>query len=223
MVAIAVVIASKSENVLISRLFVPLSKAKLDTFICHFFTKLNVLDQSTLIQGDIVNFLFKPLDATFFLILITNKESNIVSDIQSLNLTSHILGDICGDPVSLESLESKAFDIVFAIDELFPLPLINEIPSATQVLTNLAMDSANEKVEELITKDKEKETKLKAKEKMKQLDLQRREAARKASTAGPMAPSFSSQYDSTTSMSISGASGSMASQFSDLDSKQALK
>jgi hypothetical protein len=183
MVAIALVIASKSGHILVSRLFVPLSKSRLDTFISGFFAKLNAMDQSTLVQGDIVNFLFKPMDTSFMLILVTNKESNIVSDINALNLASSILGDIC-HPLSLEAIESHCFELVFAIDELFPLSLLNETPSATQVFANLAMDSANEKLEEMITKDKEKETKQKAKEKMKQLEMQRREAARKVSSGG---------------------------------------
>ena len=219
MVAIAVVIATKSASILISRLFVPLSKAKLDTFVSQFFSKLNVADQSTLIQGESVNFLFKPLDSSFFMILITTKDSNIVSDIQSLNLAAHILSDTC-HPLSLESIEKNAFEIVFAIDEVFPLLLIKEIPTASNVLSHLAMDSANEKVEELITKDKEKEAKLKAKEKIKQLDLQRREAAKKASISGTSS-SHHPPYDSANTPLLAGSSSSSVPfPMSDMEQRQ---
>lgn len=214
MVAIALVIASKSGQVLISRLFVPLNKSRLDTFISSFFTKLNATDQSTLVQGDMVNFLFKPMDASFMLILITNKESNIVSDINALNLASRILGDIC-HPLSLETVESHCFDLVFAIDEIFPLPLLNETPSATQVLANLAMDSANEKIEDMITKDKEREAKQKAKEKIKQLDMQRREAARK--------PSSVVGSHRTDSIAMDNASIPLSSHLNDVKSKQSVR
>jgi coatomer subunit delta len=187
MVAISLAIVSKTtERILLSRLFVPMAKVRLDLLISQFFKLLNTADQNTLVQGPIVNYLFKPLDPTTHLILILTKDTNIICASQSLNLACQVLSDIC-HPVTQEAIQENCFELLFAIDELFPILLIDDTPSALQVSAYLAMDSANEKIEEMITKDKEKEAKQKAKEKMKQLDLQRKEnaaaAARKSSSS----------------------------------------
>lgn len=188
MVTVAAVIASKSGQIEVSRSFIPLSKSRLDTFISTFFSKLNVNDQCTLVETDLLRFLYHPISEAFFLILLTTQDSSIVMDIQSLNLASSLVTDLCQPDICVETLAEQAFEILFAFDELFPMPLMPEHVSMATILTNLAMESQNEKIEEMITKDKEKEAKQKAKEKMKQLEQQRREAARKASVQKSYVP-----------------------------------
>lgn len=62
--------------------------------------------------------MYQPMEK-LFLLLITNKTSNIMEDIETLRLLAKTVQDGCKNvAVSEESVLQNAFDIIFAFDEV---------------------------------------------------------------------------------------------------------
>lgn len=55
-----------------------------------------------------------------FLLLITNRASNIVEDLETLRLLSKVVPDIAGaaNNLSEEKISEKCFELIFAFDEV---------------------------------------------------------------------------------------------------------
>lgn len=179
MTIIAIGILSKEGKILLSRQFVELKRSHVESIFHAFPRLIRPNQQHTVVDGEHVRYLYQMLDSALYLVLTSTKTSNIISDIQTLNIISSVLIDIVNTGIDSDNIERFAFELIAAIDEIVsPFLGCRDSSSPSQVLSNLKMDSQAEKIEEMIAKDKEKEAKAKAKEKIKQLEHQKREAIR---------------------------------------------
>jgi len=150
--------------------------------------------QHTLVEQDNVRFVYQPLDE-LYMVLITNKQSNILQDIDSLHLFAQVVSSICKKVDEREILRN-AFELLSAFDELVTMGYRENL-TMSQIKTFLEMESHEERIQEIIARNKELEASEERKRKAKQLEMQRKEAARSAAYGRGVAPKIP-QYPSYT-------------------------
>ena len=150
--------------------------------------------QHTTVEQDDVRFVYQPLDE-LYMVLITNRQSNILQDIDSLHLFAQVVSSLCKKLEEREILRN-AFELLSAFDELVTFGYRENL-SLSQIKTFLEMESHEERIQEIIARNKELEASEERKRKAKQLEMQRKEAARNAAYGRGMALK-SSQYPTYT-------------------------
>jgi hypothetical protein len=115
------------------------------------------------------------------MILITNKSSNILQDIDTLHLFARTVSDLCRSLDERDVLRNS-FELLSAFDEIVSLGYRENV-GLQQIKTFLEMESHEEKIQEIIERNKEMEAKEELKRRAKQLEMQRREAARRGQMA----------------------------------------
>jgi coatomer subunit delta len=149
-----------------------------------------------------VRYVYQPLDE-LYMVLITNRQSNILQDIDSLHLFAQVVSSICKSLDEREILK-HAFELLSAFDELVCLGYRENL-TLSQIKTFLDMDSHEERIQEIIARNKELEASEERKRKAKQLEMQRKEMARTGRgmphrtptypTYTPAAPVIQDTYD----------------------------
>lgn len=81
--------------------------------------------------------------------LITNKQSNILEDLDTLRLLSKLVPEFCANSLEEEAVCLSAFDLIFAFDEVISLGHKENI-TIMQVKQNCEMDSHEEKLHKMI-------------------------------------------------------------------------
>jgi hypothetical protein len=94
-----------------------------------------------------VRFVYQPLDE-LYIVLITNRQSNILQDIDSLHLFAQVTTSICKSLDEREILRN-AFELLSAFDELVTLGYRENL-SLSQIKTFLEMESHEERIQEII-------------------------------------------------------------------------
>lgn len=84
------------------------------------------------------------------MVLITNRQSNILQDIDSLHLFAQVVTSICKSLDEREILKN-AFELLSAFDELVTLGYRENL-SITQIKTFLEMESHEERIQEIISR-----------------------------------------------------------------------
>ena len=155
--------------------------------------------EHTVLEASGVRFLYTPLEHLYVL-LITNTQSNILLDLQTLNLVTRIVTDWAsggrGGAVTEQDVAQVSFQILSAWDEVITLGWRENVNLA-QVRSVLEMESHEEKIQEIIARvrhpshiapystndhvrqNKEQEAKEELKRRAKQLEMQRRDMTRR--------------------------------------------
>jgi len=115
MVILASAILTKSGKTLLSRQFVELNKSRIEGLLSAFPKLLGSEKQHTFVETDNVRYLYHPLESLYVL-LVTNKTSNILEDLETLHLLAKVVPDYSKSLEEKDILKS-AFDIIFAFDE----------------------------------------------------------------------------------------------------------
>ncbi|GMI42672.1 hypothetical protein TrCOL_g2900 [Triparma columacea] len=109
--------------------------------------------QHQYIDTDTVRYIYQPVESLFIL-LITNRASNIVEDLETLRLLSKVVPEVAGG-LTEERVCDAVFDLIFAFDEVLTSGGYKEgIPLST-VKSNLEMESHEEKLHMMIKQSKE--------------------------------------------------------------------
>jgi hypothetical protein len=72
--------------------------------------------QHQYIDTDTVRYIYQPVESLFIL-LITNRASNIVEDLETLRLLSKVVPEVAGG-LTEERVCDAVFDLIFAFDEV---------------------------------------------------------------------------------------------------------
>ena len=94
-----------------------------------------------------------------YLLLVTNKASNILEDLETLRLMSKVLPEYVLPPVDEESIIGAAFELLFAFDEVIALGYKENV-TVGQVKQNTEMESHEEKLHKMIIQSKVQDTKV---------------------------------------------------------------
>lgn len=197
MVVIAVAVMTKNGKTLVSRQSTPTTKVKIEGLLAAF-PKLLGADasqlQHTFVETDQVRYVFQPVES-LYAILITNKQSNIIEDLDTLRTVVKLIPEYCRGNTE-EAVLSHVFELIFAIDEVISLGYKENV-TLPQIKTFTDMDSHEEKLQKIITDSKINETREIARRKAEAINKQKQDL-KKAAGMGGYSPrqSHSSDQDS---------------------------
>ena len=172
MAALSVVICDKSAKIIFARQFFNISRMDLEEYIIQFSRGVDSCKEITHFESDKVRYIFIPID-TFYLILITTKNSNMIEDTEILKLIYRLIQDLCNS-INQESIVENAFEIMLGIDDIVSLGYRNSV-NLGQIKQYLQMESAEEKEYKRKKEEQELAVQKALEEKGREFDRQRRE------------------------------------------------
>ncbi len=184
-VVLAASICTRGGKAVLSRQFREIPRSRVEALLASFPKLADSGTQHTTVEQDNVRFVYQPLDE-LYMVLITNRQSNILQDIDSLHLFAQVVTSIC-KKLDEREISRNAFELLSAFDELVTLGYRENL-SLSQIKTFLEMESHEERIQEIIARNKELEASEERKRKAKQLEMQRKEAARSAAFGRGVAP-----------------------------------
>jgi len=187
MVVLAASICTRGGKAVLARAFHDMKRSRIEALLASFPKAADSATQHTTVEQDNVRFVYQPLDE-LYMVLITNKQSNILQDIESLHLFAQVVTSTCRTLDEREILRN-AFELLSAFDELVTLGYRENL-SISQIKTFLEMESHEERIQEIIARNKELEATEERKRKAKQLEMQRKETARAGRGNIPRAPVY---------------------------------
>ncbi|CAG8512964.1 13648_t:CDS:2 [Cetraspora pellucida] len=133
-------------------------RARIEGLLASFPKLTSAGQQHTTIETEHVRYVYQPLDE-LYMVLITNRQSNILQDIETLHLFARVVSDICHSTDEREILRNS-FELLSAFDEIVSLGYRENV--------NLAQNKEQEAKEEL-------------KRRAKQLEMQKKEMLKRGS------------------------------------------
>ncbi|EEB07396.2 coatomer delta subunit Ret2 [Schizosaccharomyces japonicus yFS275] len=176
MVVLAAGIVNRGGKAVLSRQFRDMSRTRVESLLSTFPGLISKGTQHTSVETENVRFVYQPLDE-LYMVLITNKQSNILEDIETLHLFNQAVTSMSSTADERDILEN-AFEILCAFDEITSLGYRDNV-SLSQIKKYLEMESHEEKIQEIVSRNKELEANEERKRRIKQLELQRKESSRR--------------------------------------------
>ncbi|KAA3473373.1 coatomer subunit delta-like [Gossypium australe] len=167
MVVLAASIVSKSGKVLLSRQFVDMTRIRIEGLLAAFPKLVGTGKQHTYVETENVRYVYQPIEA-LYLLLVTNKQSNILEDLETLRLLSKLVTEYSYS-LDEEGIGKTAFELIFAFDEVICLGHKENVTVA-QVKQYCEMESHEEKLHKLVLQSKINETKDVMKRKASEID-----------------------------------------------------
>lgn len=136
-----------------------MQRSRVEALLASFPKLADSASQHTTVEQDNVRYVYQPLDE-LYMVLITNRQSNILQDIDSLHLFAQVVTSICRTLDEREILKN-AFELLSAFDEIVTLGYRENL-TITQIKTFLEMESHEERVALIIesVRDKKKSLRL---------------------------------------------------------------
>lgn len=134
---------------MLSRLFREVARSRIEGLLASFPKLADSSTQHTTVEQDNVRYVYQPLDE-LYMVLITNRQSNILQDIDSLHLFAQVVTSVCKTLDESEILRN-AYELLSAFDELVTLGYRENL-SLTQIKTFLEMESHEERIQEIISR-----------------------------------------------------------------------
>lgn len=94
MVVLAASIITKLGKPLLSRQYVSMTRIRIEGLLAAFPKLVGSGKQHTYVETENVRYVYQPLEG-LFLLLVTNKQSNILEDLETLRLLSKLVPDYC--------------------------------------------------------------------------------------------------------------------------------
>jgi hypothetical protein len=170
MVVLAASVCTHGGRPIISRQFKELTKDRVTALLSNFPTLLSESDNSqhTAVEDEFVRYMYQPLEE-FYVVLITNKHSNILQDIDTLHLFTQSITSILKN-VDEKEIYENCFELLSAFDEIICLGYKENLTSS-QIINFLEMDSHEERIQEIIERNKELEAAEASKKKAAELQF----------------------------------------------------
>ncbi|KAI5845929.1 putative coatomer subunit delta [Tricharina praecox] len=175
MVVLAASICTRGGKAVLSRQFREMPRSRIEGLLAGFPKLTDAGTQHTTVETENVRYVYQPLDE-LYMVLITNRASNILQDIDSLHLFAQVVASVCKSLDEREILRNS-FELLSAFDEVVALGYRENL-SLQQIKTFLEMESHEERIQEIISRNKEFEASEERKRKAKQLEMQRKEMVR---------------------------------------------
>ena len=153
MVVLAASITTRAGKPLLSRQFKDITKDRVTELLSNFQNLVaNSNSQHTFVEDEHVRYVYKPFE-DFFIILITNRQSNIIQDLDTLNLFSQTVNATLRG-FDENDIFHNAFEILGSFDEIISMGYKENL-SLSQIQTFLSMESHEEMIQEIIDRGKE--------------------------------------------------------------------
>ncbi|KAJ3017719.1 Coatomer subunit delta [Thoreauomyces humboldtii] len=181
-VVLAASVCTKAGKAVVSRQFVEMPRSRIEGLLASFPKLIGAADsQHTFVETDSVRYVYQPLDE-LYMVLVTNKHSNILQDIDTLHLFARLISDYCRS-LNERDIALQAFELAHVFDEVVSLGYRENVNLA-QIRTITEMESHEERVQAEIAKSQEKQAKEDSKRKAKMMEMQRKEMARSGYSGG---------------------------------------
>ncbi|VFQ59021.1 unnamed protein product [Cuscuta campestris] len=167
MAVLAVSIITKSGKVLVSRQYVDMSRIRIEGYLSAFPKLVGTGKQHTYVETENVRYVYQTMEG-LYLLLVTNKQSNILDDLDTLRLLSKLVPEYCYS-LDEEGICKTAFEHIFAFDEVVSLGYKENVTVA-QVKQYCEMESHEERLHKLVMQSKINETKDVMKRKANEID-----------------------------------------------------
>lgn len=158
---------SRWPAVLLSRQFVDMSRIRVEGLLAAFPKLVGSGKQHTFVETENVRYVYQPLEG-MYLLLITNKQSNILEDLETLRLLSKVVPEYL-EEVDEAGIAECAFEVLFAFDEVISLGHKEEVTVA-QVLQNTDMHSFEEELANALLAQKVEDVKSHMRQKASEID-----------------------------------------------------
>jgi hypothetical protein len=126
-----------------------MQRSRIEALLASFPKLADSSTQHTTVEQDNVRFVYQPLDE-LYMVLITNRQSNILQDIDSLHLFAQVVTSTCKTLDEREILRN-AYELLSAFDELVTLGYRENL-TISQIKTFLEMESHEERIQEIISR-----------------------------------------------------------------------
>lgn len=133
----------------VSRQFRDMSRARIESLLASFPKLIPAGTQHTSVETADVRYVYQPLE-DLYILLITNKASNILQDIETLHLFARVVSDLCRSAEQREILKNS-FELLGAFDEIVSQGYREQV-NLMQVRNVLEMESHEEKIQEIIAR-----------------------------------------------------------------------
>jgi len=163
-------ITSKTGKVLVARQFVSITKARIEGILNAFGKLIGPDKQHTVIEADNVRYVYQALD-TLYVLIVTNKASNILEDLETLQLLTKIIPE-CSPVLEENEILKNGFEIIFGFDEIISMGYKERV-TIQQVKHFLAMSSPDE--DRYLEEKKKKEKELAIQANIIRKDLEKKE------------------------------------------------
>ncbi|KAK2380276.1 hypothetical protein P8452_36549 [Trifolium repens] len=167
MVVLAASVVGKSGKVLVSRQFVDMSRIRIEGLLAAFPKLIGTGKQHTYIETENVRYVYQPIES-LYLLLVTNKQSNILEDLDTLRLLSKLVPEYSYS-LDEEGICKHAFELIFVFDEVISLGHKENV-TVSLVKQYCEMESQEEKLHKLVMQSKVNETKDLMKRKASEID-----------------------------------------------------
>lgn len=168
MVVISAAVLSKTGRTLLARNFIPVSKNRMEGYLQSFPKLVGSDSQHTFIETENIRYVYQPME-TLYVILLTNKQSNIMEDLDTLRLFAKLIPDYCGG-INEEAVVARSYELCFAVDELLTHGGYKETVTVAQIKTFTEMDSHEEKLQKIILESKMNDARDQARKKAADID-----------------------------------------------------
>ncbi|AQK40420.1 Coatomer subunit delta [Zea mays] len=149
-----------------------MSRIRIEGLLAAFPKLVGTGKQHTYVETENVRYVYQPIEG-LYLLLITNKQSNILEDLDTLRLLSKLVPEY-SPSLDEEGICKTAFEIIFAFDEAISLGNKENV-TVQQVKQYCEMESHEEKAHKLMMQTKINETKDLMKKRANELDKMRME------------------------------------------------
>ena len=124
-------------------------QSRIEGLLASFPKLIGSSDQHTYVETETVRYVYQPLD-DLYMVLVTNKNSNILEDIDTLCLFARLVPDYCKSNNERE-IAKNAFELVMVVDEVISVGYRENVDLG-QIRTIMAMESHEERIQAEIEK-----------------------------------------------------------------------
>lgn len=124
-------------------------RSRIEALLASFPKLADSGTQHTTVEQDNVRFVYQPLDE-LYMVLITNRQSNILQDIDSLHLFAQVVTSAC-KTLDEREIVKNAYELLSAFDELVTLGYRENL-TMSQIKAFLDMESHEERIQEIIAR-----------------------------------------------------------------------
>ncbi|KAN0034500.1 hypothetical protein ACTFIV_001018 [Dictyostelium citrinum] len=180
MVVLAAAICTKNGKALLSRQFSEMTKSRVEGLLAAFPKLIGLGRQHTFIETENIRYVYQPLES-LYIVLITNKNSNILEDLETLHLLAKLVPEYSN--FDEYDISKNAFELVFTFDEVIAMGYKERV-TLQQIKHFISMESHEEERFRMEEKIKQKEAQILASSKAKEIERIRHEEMLKGRRSG---------------------------------------
>eukprot|EP00310_Coccolithus_braarudii_P025539 CAMPEP_0183351648 /NCGR_PEP_ID=MMETSP0164_2-20130417/26165_1 /TAXON_ID=221442 /ORGANISM="Coccolithus pelagicus ssp braarudi, Strain PLY182g" /LENGTH=532 /DNA_ID=CAMNT_0025523887 /DNA_START=17 /DNA_END=1615 /DNA_ORIENTATION=- len=155
MVCFSAAVLTKGGKVLLARQFVEMPRMRIENHLATFPKLVGTEKQHNTVETAEVRYVYRPIES-LLLVLVTNKHSNIVEDLETLRLFARVLSEYCPGELDEAAVCRNVFELTFAFDEIVALGHKENV-TMHDIQINIEMESHEEKLANMIRQSKERE------------------------------------------------------------------